>query len=307
MRTTFLVPPPILSLRARGRNDPQANGCHPRTRQHTPRGRESHASRVRIAPMKPTPRGSSLNCRARSTGRSNAVAISMSSNHRNPGQEGSSCAKTPVLSARGILLGVSALFLSLCAAGAQGTFEPITITFDGPPLQPPGSSYQIQSYSEAGVWFAPMPGTDGFGRNGAGIAMFPENGTAYLQAALGDSLMFGLDDGSSFDPVSVDLAEYSTVVPDAVTVPFVGYRRDGGTVTTSFTTDGIMDGTGPLADFQTFNFPPAFSGVYRVEIPAFGWSLDNLRLYVPEPGTGTLLGLGAALLGVHYLRRKRHS
>ena len=44
--------------------------------------------------------------------------------------------------------------------------------------------------------------------------------------------MFGLNDGSSFDPVSVDLAEYSTVVPNAVTVPFEGYRRDGGTVTT---------------------------------------------------------------------------
>jgi len=98
--------------------------------------------------------------------------------------------------------------------------------------------------------------------------------------------MFGLDDASSFDPVSVDLAEYSTVVPDAVTVPFVGYRRDGSTVTASFTTDGVMDGTGPLADFQTFQFPGGFTSVYQVRIPAYGWSLDNLVLRVPEPGTG---------------------
>lgn len=100
----------------------------------------------------------------------------------------------------------------------------------------------------------------------------------------------------------MDLAEYSTVVPDAVTVHFVGYRLDGSTVTTDFTTDGIIDGTGPLADFQTFYFGPEFSGLTRVEIPTSGWSLDNLVFTVPEPSAGALLFLGAMALLAHRTR-----
>ena len=122
-----------------------------------------------------------------------------------------------------------------------------------------------------------------------------------------DLWIWGLDDSSDFGLVSVDLAEWSTAYPDPVTVPFVGYRRDGSTVTASLTTDGIMDGTGPLADFQTLYFPPEFAGVYQVRIPVYGWSLDNLRIFVPEPGTGTLLGVGAAILAVRFLKSKRRS
>jgi len=211
-------------------------------------------------------------------------------------------------SSRNILAGVCALLLSVCVASAQGTFQRLTVTFDGPPLQPPGSSYLIQSYREAGVWFAPIPGTDGFGRQGSNPPSFwPDNGTAYVFGSLGDSLMFGLDDGSDFGLVSVDLAEWSTAYPEAVTVPFVGYRRDGSTVTASFTTDGIMDGTGPLADFQTVYFGPEFAGVYRVRIPAYGWSLDNLVVSIPEPGTSTLLAIGAVLVALGSSKRKRNS
>ena len=211
-------------------------------------------------------------------------------------------------SSRNILAGVCALLLSVCVANAQGTFQTLSITFDGPPLQPPGSAGVIQSYREAGVWFAPIPGTDGFIRRGSSPPLgWPDNGTACVLGSLGDSLMFGLDDGSDFGLASVDLAEWSTAYPEAVTVPFVGYRRDGSTVTASFTTDGIMDGTGPLADFQTVYFGPEFAGVYRVRIPAYGWSLDNLVVSIPEPGTSTLLAIGAVLVALGSSKRKRNS
>ena len=206
---------------------------------------------------------------------------------------------------RNILIAIGALLLSVCAASAQGTFERLTVTFDGPPLQPPGSAYLVQSYRESGVWFAPIPGTDGFTRQWSSPAPgWPDNGTPYVVATLGDSLMFGLDDASDFGLDAVDLAEWSTAYPDPVTVPFVGYRRDGSTVTASLTTDGIIDGTGPLADFQALYFPPDFVGVYQVRIPASGWSLDNLRLFVPESGTGALFVVGAIFLGLRFLRRK---
>ena len=93
-----------------------------------------------------------------------------------------------------------------------------------------------------------------FREGGGGISFFPENGSTYIAAGLGASFMFSALDGSAFNLLSVDLAEYSTAVPNAVTVPFVGYRLDGSVVNASFTSDGIIDGTGPLADFQTFYF-----------------------------------------------------
>jgi hypothetical protein len=117
--------------------------------------------------------------------------------------------------------------------------------------------------------------------------------------------MFSFTNGPVFDLVSVDLAEYSTVVPDARTVPFIGYRPDGSTVSTSFTTDGIIDGTGPLADFETFYFPSEFTGLSRVEIPTYGWSLDNLFVSVPEPSSLALLLAGGVVLWA--LRRWRRS
>ena len=140
--------------------------------------------------------------------------------------------------------------------------------------------------------------------DGGGVPAAPENGTAYLQASLGDSLRFNFFTGSPFDLVSVDLAEYSTGFATPLTVPFVGYRSDGSVVNASFTTDGIIDGTGPIADFQTFHFGPEFSNLLRVEIPTYGWSLDNLVVAVPEPGTWALIFLGAAFGGAGYVKRR---
>ena len=199
---------------------------------------------------------------------------------------------------------VATFLLCLCTVHAQGTFERLTVTFDGPPLQPPGTAYLVQSYEELGVWFTPAPGTDGFVRRGSNPTTgWPDDGTAYVQSIMGGSLMFGLENGSSFDPVSVDLAEYSDVVRDPVTVHFVGYRQDGTVLTDDITTAGIFNGVAPV--FQTFYFDPGFSDLVRVEIvPVVPWSLDNLVLSVPEPGTGTLLAIGAVLLALGFSRRK---
>ena len=49
-------------------------------------------------------------------------------------------------------------------------------------------------------------------------------------------MVFSFINGGLFDLLSVDLAEYCTVVPDAATVRFTGYRSDGSTVTRDFTT-----------------------------------------------------------------------
>ena len=183
----------------------------------------------------------------------------------------------------------------------------IRINFDGVPPQPAGTSIFIQQYSESGVLFRPIDPVGGKGfshrRGGGSLTPAPDNGTAYVAAALGDSLSFSFTSGSLFGLMSVDLAEYSTVVSGPATVHFVGYHQDGTTVTADLTTDGIIDGSGPLADFQTFNFGPEFSGLTRVEIPTYGWSLDNLAVSVPEPRSASLLAFGGLLFWG--LRRKR--
>jgi hypothetical protein len=148
--------------------------------------------------------------------------------------------------------------------------------------------------------FTPLKFTT-FGRVGSGpIAGLPYNGTSYLQG-VGDSVQFSFTDGSAFNLDSVDLAEYSTGFPNPLTVRFVGYFADGSTVAVNLTTDGVIDGTGPLADFQTFRFQ-GFDGVTRVEIPTSRWSLDNLVVAIPEPASGTLLALGG--LALWCLRRR---
>ena len=199
------------------------------------------------------------------------------------------------------------LFAFLCIAATSYGQGKLGITFDGPPVQPPGTAFTVTNYYESGMLFKPLPGSFGFGRIGSSPVSFrPDNGTAYLQAALGQSLMFNSTNGSLFGVFSVDLAEYSTVVPDAITVSFFGYRFDGSVVTTNFTTDGIIDGTGPLNDFQTFYFGSEFNNLSRVEIPTYGWSLDNLTVAIPEPSTFTLLLTGGALFAAFRFRKRKN-
>ncbi|HZL42988.1 MAG TPA: hypothetical protein VFD66_06880 [Verrucomicrobiae bacterium] len=192
------------------------------------------------------------------------------------------------------------LILSQAPVRAQND---LTITFDGPPAPSPGSAYVTTSYAEAGMSFTPLPGSS-FIQMGANPPLSgpPDDGTAYVQAAGTESLKFRFSNGLPFDLVSVDLAEYSTVFQEPTTVHFVGYHPDGSTVSTDLTTDGIIDGTGPLADFQTFYFGKDWTHLARVEIPTFGWSLDNLVVSTPEPQASSFM-LSATL--VMFVRRLR--
>jgi hypothetical protein len=176
---------------------------------------------------------------------------------------------------------------------AQGTLH---ITFDGPPFQPAGSSFGVSSYTELGMHFRPLPGSDGFTRAWTNRASaWPDNGTPYILAGAGDTLAFSYLSGPLFGLVSVDLAAFSTGFPNYI-VNFVGYRSGGGTITTSFSGNGIA--------FQTYYFGPEWlSGLTRVEIPTYGWSLDNLVVFIPEPSTAALLLVGGLVFGV--CRRKR--
>ncbi len=189
---------------------------------------------------------------------------------------------------------------------AQGSLH---ITFDGAPAIAPGTGQVVQEYYESGIAFTPIdpnaPGA-GFGRRGANPTPgWPDSGTTYIQAGLLSTLKFSFPDGSLFGLASVDLAEYSDVLRDPVTVRFVGYRPDGSTATAAITTGGIFNGVAPV--FQTFYFAPDFTGFERVEIPSVPWSLDNLVVSIPEPAglTLLLLGTGFCIASVRHRRMSR--
>lgn len=189
-----------------------------------------------------------------------------------------------------LFLAIATLTSAVCLG--QGTLQ---ITFDGPPYQPPDSDFNVQSYYESGMYFHPLPGTDGFGRAWSGRAAgWPNDGTPYLMTGAVDSLAFGFTNSSQFGVVSVDLAAFSIGFTN-YTVNFVGFHSDGSTITTSFSGTGI--------DFQTYSFSSDWSsGLTRVEIPNYGWSLDNLVVAVPEPSVGALFIVGAIIFR---LRKKK--
>ena len=185
--------------------------------------------------------------------------------------------------------------LILCSALSclgQGT---LNISFDGPPLIRPGTAAIFQQYFENGMSFTPIDPDAPFAgfvrRKGGGAPPpdWPDNGTAYLQTGLTDSLKFSFVNDSLFGISSVDLASWNGENPNFA-LQFVGYRQDGSVVTADFS------GTGN--EFRTLYFGPEFTGLSRVEIPSFGWSLDNLVISIPEPGTGALVIVGAAILGL---------
>jgi len=192
---------------------------------------------------------------------------------------------------------VLCLVFSPARSSAQGTLS--VARFDGTPT---GTDTGVTSYYEAGMTFRPIPPAAYFGRMGGGRVEFPENGSAYLILGAFDSLSGTCDGTVRFGLTSVDLSEFSIIYPVPRNVQFIGYRSDGTVVTTEFTTDGIIDGTGPLADFQTFYFDQRFSDLVKFEAPSTTYALDNLvfRYGVPEPSACTLF-----LVGIGFIRLTR--
>ncbi len=145
--------------------------------------------------------------------------------------------------------------------------------------------------------------------NGGYVTGWPQNGTPFLQQygpnALIATALPQSPLGVRFAVISVDLAEFNTVA-SAELARFVGYRTDGEVVTAEFMPDGIIDGEGPLVDFETFYFDDRFNDLTRFEAVEFA-SLDNLVFAqaVPEPGAMILLAVGgvALMLGRQVMRR----
>lgn len=199
-----------------------------------------------------------------------------------------------------------ALFASIRPAAALD----ITLEFEEPSVPAPGMQVGISSYSEDGFFIKPLGLIEvatpfRLRRNGGSSMGFPENGSPYLQLALQDSFEMVLMSGATFTPVSIDLAEYSEAFATPKDVLFTGYLSGGGTVSTTFTLDGLIDGTGPVPDFETFLFPVTFADILRLETTTNSFSADNLVVTpVPEPVSAVLILAGLGLLACRRNRNK---
>jgi hypothetical protein len=203
------------------------------------------------------------------------------------------------------LLALFGIFLA-APANAQGTLR--AVTFDGPPAVPSGTGVAVTNYVENGMRFTPINAGEQFSRAGGGRDGFPENGSAYLLQFFSYSLAGSRSSSAvHFGLYSVDLSEFSTLYNYPWTVQFVGYLADGSIVTTEFTTDGIIDGTGPLPDFETFYFDKEFSDIVRFEVPSYGFAMDNLVFFdvVPEPSSILISVTGIVGLWFHSRERMK--
>jgi hypothetical protein len=197
-----------------------------------------------------------------------------------------------------ISLATTALVLgSVCALSAQGT-----VTFNNPWVGS-GVGYASLWYYD-GLSFrvspaAPQP-HDAIAVVGAVLDGHPSNGTPHMEFVnrpdISEYVAFSLTNGGLFGVTSVDLADPVAPSLSPVSISFNGFKWDGSAVSQTFTTGG-----GGVSTFQTYYFNTDFAnGLVRVEIPSAAWAMDNL-LWVPEPSTTALAGLGLLALG---LRRR---
>ncbi len=76
-----------------------------------------------------------------------------------------------------------------------------------------------------------------------------------------------------------------------------------------FVTDGIIDGSGPLADFEHVTFGSQWSNLESVQFEHDNYfAMDNIEVevgVVPEPNTGLLIGFGLIAFALNGTRRNR--
>lgn len=156
----------------------------------------------------------------------------------------------------------------------------VTIGFES---NAPGANTQANTslYTEGNFRFA-----GSMLRIGMNHANRPNNGTAHVSFPVnGKFSPITQQNNMPFTLSSVDLAEYSTVSTLSV-VNWEATTATGQIVTASFTLDRVIDGTGPLADFQTFTFPPSFTNLVSARTTSDGYAVDNLGI-IPSDGNSS--------------------
>ncbi len=95
------------------------------------------------------------------------------------------------------------------------------------------------------------------------------------------------DDGRAFDLSQMDVTE-SLISAGAHELEIIGTHSDTSTVTRNVTLDLILDGSGPLADFETLPFDYQWTDLSSVSIKALSgsreaeWGIDNMVITMTD-------------------------
>lgn len=175
----------------------------------------------------------------------------------------------------------------------------------GTQLNPPGGV----SVLTGGFEFAPGPNNPS-GINDLHIineefAGHPSNGTTI--GASHDDVVLTKIGGGAFNLDSFDFAGWAPNLEKRFQV--TGEYSGGGTISVVLDPDGICDGIGGVADFETFVMGAGWTNLVKVTWDHAGtgtvqglFALDNINTSpVPEPATMSALALGAVAM----LRRRR--
>ena len=214
-----------------------------------------------------------------------------------------------------------------CLASVSASASIITIDFEE--VQLPGADDALLSKGfvlDPGLldWTPDADEWDWVGHYhiGEGGNFSADNGTKYIVVDYfnddASTLNVNSRSGAIFGVKSLDIGEAWYVYPPEFEtcftgpgseVTFTGSLAGGGTISTLVTVDGICDGSGPLVDFETFEFDGRWNRLTSLTIQGDfadfygGMGIDNIVLRVPEPGTLALLGIGLAGMGLA-IRRK---
>jgi hypothetical protein len=210
---------------------------------------------------------------------------------------------------------VAATFFGLVPHSVQASlvtvdFEQAVPRGDGPPL--------IQDGFVFDALFSPdrltiSDGTDvSMGYNGTQFLTISYRNNSHLEIYREGGGVFGI---RQLDMTEGDVFGSGSTCDvvlgrEGCTVTFVGQLTDGETISRTIALDGIHDKTGPLVDFETFEFDAGWNRLTMFSVVSAQTylhpGLDNLVFRtVPEPDTLALVGLGLSALML--ARRHRRS
>lgn len=163
---------------------------------------------------------------------------------------------------KALLLSVTLIFLGLIASTAEAdtiTFNSVLQTTYGPDranLTTQGFLFSSDGHLHTNESFGFTDDSLG------GFVTAASNGTIYANAHDGSTITMQMENAAPFSLNGFDAAEHigaANSFRNAMQITITGFLHGGGIVMQTFTLDGVTDGPGGAADFQTFMLEANFT------------------------------------------------